>query len=93
MNKDLKELRSYPMEELNRIKQELKKSGKKVYDFGTGDPKEPTDERIRKVLIDSVPEVSQYPSVYGLKELRTLIKILFPLPALRKLYSIFRLYS
>ena len=70
MNRDLKELRSYPMEELNRIKQELKESGKKIYDFGTGDPKEPTDERIRKALIESVPEVSQYPSVYGLKELR-----------------------
>ncbi len=73
MNKTLKELRSYPMEELNKIKQELIKKGKKIYDFGTGDPKEPTDEKIIKALIDAVPKISQYPSVYGLKELRDTI--------------------
>ncbi len=70
MNKTLRELKGYPMEELQKIKEELIKSGKKIYDFGTGDPKEPTDKKIRQALIDAVPEVSQYPSVAGLKELR-----------------------
>ncbi|WP_297888975.1 succinyldiaminopimelate transaminase [Sulfurihydrogenibium sp.] len=70
MNKIIKNLKNYPMEELNRIKASLKEKGIKIYDFGTGDPKEPTPNFIRKALIDAVPEVSQYPSVLGRKELR-----------------------
>jgi succinyldiaminopimelate transaminase len=70
MNKILKELKPYPMEELNKIKNWLKEKGVKIYDFGTGDPKEPTDKKIREALINSVPEISQYPSVAGKKELR-----------------------
>ncbi|WP_457640284.1 succinyldiaminopimelate transaminase [Persephonella sp.] len=70
MNRVIRSLRPYPMEELNRIKASLKKRGIKIYDFGTGDPKEPTDPKIRQALIDAVPEVSQYPSVAGKKELR-----------------------
>ncbi len=73
MNNIIKNLRPYPMEELNRIKAELKKKGVKIYDFGTGDPKEPTDPKIRQALIDAVPEVSQYPSVAGRKDLREAI--------------------
>ncbi|MDQ7056315.1 MAG: hypothetical protein Q9M89_07645 [Persephonella sp.] len=45
MNRIIKNLRPYPMEELNRIKSELKEKGIKIYDFGTGDPKEPTDKK------------------------------------------------
>jgi succinyldiaminopimelate transaminase len=41
-----------------------------VYDFGIGDPREPTPEFIRKALRDAVPEVSQYPSINGLPALR-----------------------
>ncbi|WP_457621865.1 succinyldiaminopimelate transaminase [Persephonella sp.] len=70
MNRTIRSLKPYPMEELNRIKAELKDKGIKIYDFGTGDPKEPTDPKIRQALIDAVPEVSQYPSVAGRKELR-----------------------
>ncbi len=73
MNKILKSLKPYPMEELNRIKKELKEKGIKIYDFGTGDPKEPTNKKIREALINAVPEVSQYPSVAGRKELRETI--------------------
>jgi len=73
MNRVIRSLRAYPMEELNRIKAELKEKGIRIYDFGTGDPKEPTDPMIRKTLIDSVPEVSQYPSVSGRKDLRETI--------------------
>lgn len=41
-----------------------------LFDFGTGDPLEPTPPFIREALRGSVPEVSQYPGVAGLKELR-----------------------
>ncbi len=77
MNKTIKSLKPYPMEELNRIKQSLKEKNIKIYDFGTGDPKEPTDPKIREALIKAVPEVSQYPSVYGKEELRKTIAYWF----------------
>ncbi|MDQ2671590.1 MAG: succinyldiaminopimelate transaminase, partial [Actinomycetota bacterium] len=37
---------------------------------GTGDPREPTDEKIRHALIEGVPEVSRYPSTAGKQGLR-----------------------
>ncbi len=73
MNNLLASLKPYPMEELNRIKSQLKREGKKIYDFGTGDPKEPTADFIVETLKNSVPEVSQYPSVSGRKDLREAI--------------------
>jgi len=77
MNSAIKELKPYPMDELNRAKERLKREGRKIYDFGTGDPKEPTDELIRKALIDAVPKVSQYPSVRGRRDLREAISVWF----------------
>ena len=65
MNRRVRELKAYPMDRLNRAKEELRQKRIKIYDFGTGDPKEPTDERIRRALIEAVPEVSQYPTVKG----------------------------
>ncbi len=62
-------LKPYPMEELAVIRQALVKQGKKVYDFGTGDPKLPVWEPIRQAMIDHVPPVSQYPSVRGQADL------------------------
>lgn len=70
MNEVLKSLRPYPMDELNRIKENLKKEGKKIYDFGTGDPKEPTPTFIRETIKNAIPEISQYPTVAGKKQLR-----------------------
>ncbi len=70
MNKTIKNLKNYPMEELNRIKASLKEKGIKIYDFGTGDPKEPTPQFIRDALKNAIPEVSQYPSVAGRRDLR-----------------------
>lgn len=60
----------YPMEELTRIRRRLQAEGKRVYDFGTGDPKVPTWPPIRQSICDSVPEISQYPSIRGTDELR-----------------------
>lgn len=77
MRQQIKNLKNYPMEELNRIKASLKEKGIKIYDFGTGDPRESTPDFIRKALIDSVPIVSQYPSVAGRKDLRDAISRYF----------------
>ena len=59
----------YPMEELARIRRRLVAEGRRVYDFGTGDPKVPTWAPIRQAACDAVPEISQYPSIRGTDEL------------------------
>jgi aspartate/methionine/tyrosine aminotransferase len=66
----LAHLPAYPLARLDERRQELEDRGTRLFDFGTGDPREPTDEKIRQALIESVPEVSQYPSVAGTRELR-----------------------
>ena len=73
MNHTLREMKPYPMDELVRAKEGLKKAGRKVYDFGTGDPKEPTAFFIREAVKNAIPEVSQYPTVKGRKDLREAI--------------------
>ncbi|WP_456395403.1 succinyldiaminopimelate transaminase [Desulfurobacterium sp.] len=73
MNKLLKVMKPYPMDELIKAKENLKKQGKKIYDFGTGDPKEPTATFIREAVKNAIPEVSQYPTVKGRKDLREAI--------------------
>lgn len=70
MDERIRNLPTYPMIELARRKREMEAQGVHVIDFGTGDPLEATDPRIRQALIDAVPEVSQYPSVAGTPELR-----------------------
>jgi len=77
MNRFIKELKEYPMEELNKIKASLKEKNIKIYDFGTGDPREPTPKFIIDALKNSIPEISQYPSVAGRKELRDAISVWF----------------
>ncbi len=58
------------MAELQARKAALAKTGKNVFDFGTGDPIEPTPAFIPEALRQAVPEVSQYPSVAGTPQLR-----------------------
>lgn len=70
MNELIRNLKPYPMVELARRKAEVLARGIDVLDFGTGDPIEPTAEPIRRALRESVPEVSQYPSIAGIPELR-----------------------
>ena len=61
---------AYPLLRLEERRREVKERGIELFDFGTGDPREPTDPKIRQALIDGVPEVSQYPSTPGKKSLR-----------------------
>jgi succinyldiaminopimelate transaminase len=64
-------LAPYPMEELARIKKEVRGRGQRVFDFGTGDPTIPTWKPIMEALKGNVAEVSQYPTIIGGEELRT----------------------
>lgn len=59
------QLKPYPMEELSRIKSDLLKEGRPIFDYGTGDPRIPTWRPVRDALIAALPEISQYPSVKG----------------------------
>ncbi len=58
------------MVELDERRAELRRAGKRVFDFGLGDPKEPTPPFLREALRVGVPEVSQYPSPLGTPALR-----------------------
>jgi acetylornithine aminotransferase len=55
---------------LDERKQALTRAGKRLFDFGLGDPKEPTPAFLREALRAAVPEVSQYPSAAGTPALR-----------------------
>jgi succinyldiaminopimelate transaminase len=61
---------AYPLLSLDERRWELEEKGVDLFDFGTGDPREPTDGKIRHALIDGVPEVSRYPSTAGKQRLR-----------------------
>lgn len=70
LNPILERQGAYPLLRLDERREELKNKGARLFDFGAGDPREPTDEKIREALATSIPEVSQYPSATGKKELR-----------------------
>ena len=69
-NPILEKLEEYPIVRIEAEKAKLKAAGKTVYDFGTGDPIEPTPAFIRQALTAAVPEVSQYPTVKGIPDVR-----------------------
>ena len=73
MNPLLGKLAGQMQEQLNRQRDAAIRSGRPVYDFGVGDPREPTPAFIRETLARSVPEVSQYPSIAGIPALRKAI--------------------
>ena len=58
------------MVELDARKGALARAGRKLFDFGLGDPREPTPPFLREALRAAVPEVSQYPSAAGTPALR-----------------------
>lgn len=73
MNERLQNLPTYPMVQLASWNQEIEARGQTVYDFGTGDPREPTPAILRQAMIDGIDEVSQYPPTPGTKALRTAV--------------------
>jgi len=70
LNPLLPKLAGYLQEKANAQREAAVRSGRPVYDFGIGDPREPTPEFIREALRRAVPEVSQYPSIAGTSALR-----------------------
>ncbi|HSR14184.1 MAG TPA: aminotransferase class I/II-fold pyridoxal phosphate-dependent enzyme [Gemmatimonadales bacterium] len=72
-NPVLDELGSYAMTELQALARDLAAAGERVIDFSIGDPREPTPPFIAEALRRAVPEVSQYPTVRGLPELRNAV--------------------
>ena len=73
MNERLRKLPTYPMEQLAAWKQQIAQRGLPVFDFGTGDPREPTPEPLRRALHDGLAAVSQYPPTRGTAALRTAV--------------------
>ena len=55
---------------LDERKARLRAEGRPLFDFGLGDPQEPTPPFLREALRAAVPEVSQYPSPLGTPALR-----------------------
>lgn len=73
LNPLVQRLAGYMQEKMNAVRDAAVKSGKPVFDFGIGDPREPTPAFIREAFRAAVPEVSQYPSVAGLPPVRRAI--------------------
>jgi acetylornithine aminotransferase len=58
---------------LDQAKDDLARRGVPIFDFGIGDPIEPTPAFIRQALIDALGPVSQYPTIVGQPRLRQAI--------------------
>ena len=69
----LEQQTTYPFVRLNEAAQRVQARGVEVIDFGTGDPREPTDPRIRQALVDGLRDRMGYPAAVGLPELREAI--------------------
>jgi len=69
-NPVLDEIPQNLMVTLEERKRELRRARKPLFDFGLGDPLEPTPPFLRQALREAVPAVSQYPSASGTPELR-----------------------
>ena len=64
---------TYPFVRLNEAARRVEARGIEVIDFGTGDPREPTDPMIQQALIDGLRDRMGYPAAAGLPELREAI--------------------
>ena len=70
VNPVLGRLQKNLMVALDERKAQLRAAGQRLFDFGLGDPREPTPPFLREALRAAVPEVSQYPSALGTPALR-----------------------
>jgi succinyldiaminopimelate transaminase len=69
----LERQQTYPFVRLNEAAARVRARGVEVIDLGMGDPREPTDPRIRQALVDGLRERMGYPAAVGLPELREAI--------------------
>ncbi|MBX3466210.1 MAG: succinyldiaminopimelate transaminase [Planctomycetes bacterium] len=70
VNPVLAALPDYPIVRIEAAKERLRQAGREVFDFGTGDPIEPTPAFVRQALLGAVPEVCRYPTYKGGPDLR-----------------------
>src|SRR4028119_841760 len=61
LNPVLEHQGAYPLLRLDERRRELESMGAETFDFGTGDPREPTDGFIRRALQEGVPETLPAP--------------------------------
>ena len=73
LNPVFENLSAYPIAALEAKKREVAAAGVRIFDFGTGDPREPTAEFIRQALLNSVQPRCGYPGVRGRAEVRQAI--------------------
>jgi succinyldiaminopimelate transaminase len=64
---------TYPFVRLAEARALVEARGVRVIDFGTGDPREPTDPLIRQALVDGLRDRMGYPAAVGLPELRAAV--------------------
>jgi succinyldiaminopimelate transaminase len=64
---------TYPFVRIERAKREVAARGLETFDFGQGDPREPTEPSIQQALADALPRTAGYPKAEGLPELRAAI--------------------
>ena len=64
---------TYPFVRIEQAKRETAAAGIEIFDFGQGDPREPTDPLIRQALVDALADTKGYPKAEGLPELRDAI--------------------
>ncbi len=64
---------TYPFVRIEQAKRERAAEGVEIFDFGQGDPREPTDPLIQQALVDALGVTKGYPKAEGLPELRDAI--------------------
>lgn len=69
-NSAFEHLGTYPFVRLEQAKRQAAGRGIRIIDFGMGDPQERTPDRIRRSLLDSVPDRAGYPPAVGIDDLR-----------------------
>jgi succinyldiaminopimelate transaminase len=64
---------TYPFVRIEQAKREAAAAGIEIFDFGQGDPREPTPHAIRSALAGALADRLGYPKAEGLPELREAI--------------------
>jgi N-succinyldiaminopimelate aminotransferase len=60
----------YPFVRIEEAKRRKAAEGIRIFDFGMGDPREPTDPLIKRALNEALDEATGYPTAVGLPEYR-----------------------
>ena len=74
LSPSMRAVEPYPFEALDRRKKEAVDAGRRVIDFGVGDPREETASLIRDAIRDAIGPISSYPRAAGLPALRRAIQ-------------------